>query len=121
MKKGSYPSIINISSRLATKPMDRSSAYCCSAAAIVMLTKCLALELENYSIRVNCVSPSLTITPLTLKSYSDYEIGEVKEKSTRKRLCEPKDIYNLIVFLISEKSDYINGENIGINGGILLK
>lgn len=121
LKKSNYPSIVNIASRLATRPMDNSSAYCCAASAIVMLTKCSALELEKYSIRVNCVSPSLTLTPLTLKSYSKEEIDEVKKKSTRKRLCEKQDIYNLISFLISEESDYINGENIGINGGILLK
>ena len=121
LKKSKYPSIINIASRLATRAMDKSSAYCCSAAGIVMLTKCSALELEEYSIRVNCISPSLTLTPLALKSYSKEEIKSVEEKSTRKRLCEMEDIYNLISFLISKKADYINGENIGLNGGILLK
>ena len=121
LKESNYPSIINIASRLATRPMNDSSAYCCSAAGIVMLTKCAALELEEYSIRVNSVSPSLTLTPLALKSYSESEINVVKEKSTRKRLCKMEDIYNLISFLISKEADYINGENIGINGGILLK
>ena len=121
LRKSKYPSIINIASRLATKPMKKSSAYCCSSAAIVMLTKCAAIELEKYAIRVNSISPSLTITPLTLKSYTQEEINAVKETSTRKRLCETYDIYNLIDFLISKKSDYINGENININGGILLK
>ena len=121
LKKSKYPSIINIASRLANVPMDSSSAYCCAAAAIVMLTKCSALELEKYLIRVNCISPSLTITPLSLKSYDKNEMDNVLSKSTRNRLCEPQDIYSLICFLISKKADYINGENIGINGGVLLK
>lgn len=121
LKKSKYPTIINISSRLATKPMIDSSAYCCSAAGIVMLTKCAALELSNENIRVNTISPSLTITPLSLKSYSEEEIEEVSKKSLRNRLCEMEDIYNLSQFLISEKSDYINGENININGGIFLR
>lgn len=121
LRNSMYPSIINIASRLSEKPMINSSAYCCGAASIVMLTKCAALELEKYSIRVNCVSPSLTLTPLSIKSYTKKEIESVSSKSTRKRLCTPEDIFELINFLFSEKSDYINGENIGLNGGILLK
>lgn len=121
LKKSKYPSVINIASRLATKPMFDSSAYCCGASSIVMFTKCAAIEFEKYSIRVNCISPSLTKTPLALKSYTKDEIESIKEKSTRKRLCTPNDIYELIEFLSSKKSDYINGENININSGILLK
>ena len=121
LKKSKYPSIINISSRLATKPMNNSSAYCCSAAGIVMLTKCAALELAEEGIRVNTISPSLTITPLALKSYSKEEIKEVSNKSLRNRLCEMEDIYNLSEFLITEKAEYINGENIDLSGGVLLR
>lgn len=121
LKKSKYPSILNIASRLATKPMSDSSAYCCSAAGIVMLTKCSALELSKENIRVNTISPSLTITSLSLKSYTKKEIEDVSKKSLRNRLCEMEDIYNLSKFLISEESDYINGENININGGILLR
>lgn len=121
LKKSKYPSIINIASRLAEKPMLKSSAYCCSASATVMLTKCAALELEKFGIRVNCVSPSLTLTPLAKKSYSKEEIEMTAQKSLRNRLCEMNDIFNIVEFLISEKSDFINGENINVNGGILLK
>ena len=121
LRKSKYPSIINIASRLGTRAMDLSSAYCCSAAAIIMLTKCSALEFEKYGIRVNCISPSMVLTPLAKKSYTEEEIESTINKSTRKRLCEMKDIYELIEFLISKKSDFINGENINISGGILLK
>lgn len=121
LKFSDYPSIINIASRLAFKPMMNSSAYCCAAAGIIMLTKCAALELEKYSIRVNSISPSLTKTPLAIKSYTKDVINDTEKKSTRKRLCEINDIYNLIEFLISKESDFINGENINLNGGILLK
>ncbi len=121
LKQADYPVIINIASRLAIKPMLNSSAYCCAASAIVMLTKCAALELENYGIRVNCISPSLTLTSLAKMSYSDEVIQKTAQLSTRKRNCEMKDIYELIKFLCSQESDYINGENINLNGGILLK
>ena len=120
LEKSKYPTIINIASRLASVPMNNSSAYCCCAAGIVMLTKCAALELADENIRVNCISPSLTITPLSEKSYTKIEIEQTAKKSLRKRLCEKNDIYNVIEFLISDKSDYINGENINVSGGILL-
>ena len=121
IRKSEYPSIINISSRLASKPMMNSSAYCCGAAGIVMLSECAALELANDGIRVNTVSPSLTLTPLAQKSYTKTEILATAKKSTRNRICEMKDVYNVVNFLISKEADYINGENININGGLLLK
>lgn len=121
LRKSEYPSIINISSRLASKPMMNSSAYCCGAAGIVMLSECAALELANDGIRVNTVSPSLTLTPLAQKSYTKTEILATAKKSTRNRICEMKDVYNVVNFLISKEADYINGENININGGLLLK
>lgn len=64
LKKSTAPRIVNIASRLGTKPMEDSIAYCTSEAATIMLTKCCALELAKYNIRVNTVSPSLTLTPL---------------------------------------------------------
>ncbi len=58
MKKSDMPRIINIASRLGTRPMEDSVAYCTCEAAIIMLTKCCALELSKYNIKVNTVSPS---------------------------------------------------------------
>lgn len=68
LKKSTAPRIVNIASRLGTKPMEDSTAYCTSEAATIMLTKCCALELAKYNIRVNTVSPSLTLTPLAKKN-----------------------------------------------------
>lgn len=121
LRKSKYPSIINIASRLGSKPMTASSAYCCSSAGIIMLTKCAALEFASDGIRVNTVSPSLTLTPLAEKSYTKEEIEFTKKNNPRNRLCKMQDIFNAINFLISEEADYINGENININGGLLLK
>ncbi len=121
MKKSQMPRIINIASRLGTKPMEDSVAYCTCEAATIMLTKCCALELAKYNIKVNTVSPSLTLTPLSIQSYSEQEIKETALKNPSKRLGKPEDTANLVLFLLSDKADYINGENINVNGGILLK
>jgi len=121
LKKSKYPSVINISSRLAIKPRIDGSAYSSAAAGIVMLTKSAAVELEKYGIRVNCISPSITLTPLALQSFTRQEIDDFAHKSTRGRICTKEDVYQAIVFLSSKNSDFINGENINLNGGMLLK
>lgn len=121
MKNASSPRIVNIASRLGTRPMEESVAYCTSEAATIMLTKCCALELAEYNIKVNTVSPSLTLTPLARQSYTEEEIAATAKKNPSKRLGTPEDTANTVLFLLSEKSDYINGENINVNGGILLK
>lgn len=121
MKKSQVPRIINIASRLGTRPMEDSIAYCTSEAATIMLTKCCALELSKYNIKVNTVSPSLTLTPLAKQSYTEDEIKLTAERNPSKRLGTTEDTANLVLFLLSDKADYINGENINVNGGILLK
>ncbi|MCI9434716.1 MAG: SDR family oxidoreductase [Bacilli bacterium] len=121
MKKSDAPRVINIASRLGTRPMEESVAYCTCEAATIMLTKCCALELAKYNIKVNTVSPSLTLTPLSMKSYSEEEIRETAAKNPSNRLGTVEDTANLVLFLLSDKADYINGENINVNGGILLK
>lgn len=121
LKNSSMPRIVNISSRLGTKPMKESVAYCTSEAATIMLTQCCALELtQKYNIKTNTVSPSMTLTPFAKKSYTEDEIKQTASKNPSGRLGEVEDTVNAVLFLLSEKADYINGENINVNGGILL-
>ena len=122
LKESKRARIVNIASRLGTKPMEESVAYCTSEAATIMLTKCCALELTpKYGIRVNTVSPSMTLTPFAKKSYTESEIEETAKNNPSKRLGEVEDTVNAVLFLLSDKADYINGENLNVNGGILLK
>lgn len=87
-----------------------------------MLTQCCALELTpKYGIKVNTVSPSMTLTPFAKNSYTEEEIKETANKNPSKRLGEIEDTVNAVLFLLSDKADYINGENLNVNGGILLK
>lgn len=121
LKKSNMPRIVNIASRLGTKPMEESLAYCTSEAATIMLTKCCALELtKKYNIKTNTVSPSMTLTPFAKKSYTEDEIKQTAMKNPSGRLGEVEDTVNAVLFLLSDKADYINGENLNVNGGILL-
>ena len=120
LKKSKNAVVINIASRFAERPLATCIPYTTSEAAIVMLSKNLALEWATYKIRVNTVSPSLTITPLTKKLYTKEEIKETAKKNPLNRLGEVEDTANAVMFLCSDKASYINGENLNVNGGILL-
>lgn len=120
LKKSKTPRIVNIASRFAEKPFPGAMGYCCSEAATVMLSKVIALEYADYNIKCNTVSPSLTITPLTEELYTKEEKEELTNKNPSHRLGKPEDVANLVMYLCSDKAEYINGENINVNGGLLL-
>ena len=122
LKKAAKPRIVNVASRLALKALEEASAYCCSQAGIVMLTKCAALELAPYGIRVNAVCPGLTRTPLTMGLYPDDEFWEQASKANPSgRVGEPSDVASATLFLLSEDADYINGTYLLVEGGSVLK
>ena len=107
------PRIINIASRLGTKPIEESVAYCTSEAATIMLTQCCALELtKKYNIKTNTVSPSMTLTPLAKKSYTEDEIKQTAMKNPSGRLGEVEDTVNAVT-----KEIYTYGNMIALNLG----
>lgn len=121
LKESKTPSIVNVSSALGIKPCEESSAYCASAAAIINFTQTSALELSKYKIRVNSICPGFTPTPLSLDSWSKEEIEHKRAINPLGRLGKVEDMANVVLFLLSDKASYINGENISVNGGSKLK
>lgn len=120
--KSSSPKIINIASRFATRPLEGAIPLTASEAGIVMFTKNLALEWAKYGIRVNCVSPSLTVdTGSYYAFYTDSDAQAVGKNNPSGRLGKPQDTASAVLFLCSDAADYITGENLNVNGGILLK
>lgn len=121
LKKSSYPRIVNIASRFATRPLKGAIPLTASEAGIVMFTKNLALEWAEYGIGVNCVSPSLTVnTGSYAEWYTPDQAEEVGKSNPSGRLGNVCDTSNAVMFLCSKGADYITGENINVNGGILL-
>lgn len=110
-------SIVNISSPLGMKPCTESPAYCAASAAIINFTKATALEYADKKIRANSICPSLTITPLSTEGWTEAEIEEKKKETPLGRLATPEDTANLCIFLLSEESSFITGENVWLNGG----
>lgn len=121
--KHSYPimneggSIVNISSHLGVVPCTESSAYCSAAAGIITFTKATALEFSDKKIRANCICPAFTPTPLSLKGWKQEEINQKLSETPLGRFATPEDTAKLCLFLLSDDSSFITGENIWINGG----
>ncbi len=121
LKKSKSGRIVNIASRFAYKPFfDGMMGYSVAEAGTVMMTKVLALEYAKYNIKVNTVCASLTLTPHTLEICTKEEIETISSKNPSGRLGKPEDVANLVTFLCKEESGYITGEDINVNGGILL-
>lgn len=109
-------SIVNLSSLASRFNVPGISMYSCSKAAIVMLTKSMALELGPKNIRVNCICPTGVDTPLMRELPA--AAGATIMRAVIKRPVEPKEAADLILFLLSPLSGMITGEEVFIDGGV---
>ena len=119
MTKNKTGNIIFVSSTSGINGDYGRFAYSSSKAAILSTVKTLSKELSNYNIRVNAVSPGLTETDLMLSNTKEDIIKSEIEKISLKRIASTNEIANVILFLASEKSSYINGQNMIVDGGYL--
>lgn len=111
--------IINISSIWGLRGGSCESVYSASKGAIIAFTKALAKELGPNGINVNAVAPGFIQTDMT--KYVTNEIKqEIMESSALGRLGTPEDVASVVLFLASEKSEFITGQVIGVDGGWLL-
>ena len=117
LKNSKKSSIINIGS-ISAKMADRGTlAYGCSKIALMHATKIMANEFSNYKIRVNGICPNATNTKM-LKKMDPKSKDLLISRSFMKKVCEPIDVANLILYLSSKNSEYINGQIIFLDGGI---
>ena len=118
IKNKSQSSIINISSSAAIEANQGRSAYAASKSALTTLSKVMSKELSNFNIRVNIIAPGLTNTDMMLKSTSEKYLSETINRISQKRVAEPEEIANSVLFLASDLSSYINGQIIQVDGGL---
>ena len=115
-------SIINITSLAAELGFPDNVAYVASKGGLKQLTKAMAIDLAKKNIRVNSIGPGYVKTKMTKKSGLNRK--KRKNRSDRiilKRWAEPKDIANVCLFLGSSLADYINGQEIYVDGGWISK
>lgn len=110
--------IVNISCIRSTIFRPNMAEYAASKGGVVALTASMALDLAPHNIRVNSVAPGFTYTGMTARSFDDSEIRKASEDIIPVgRIAEAEDIAKVVLFLLSDLSDYINGETIFADGG----
>lgn len=113
-KKGS---IVSISSTAALDGNSGKSAYGASKAALLTMTMCISEELAVSGIRANVICPGVTSTDM-LATMPDYIMDIQKEATFLKKVGAPADIANTAMYLLSDRSSYITGQVIRVDGGI---
>jgi 2-dehydro-3-deoxy-D-gluconate 5-dehydrogenase len=114
-------SVVNITSVAAERGMRERSIYAASKAAVVSLTKSLALEWAPYHVRVNAVSPAYVNTPLTRPLFQPGEpyYEWILSKTPLRRVLEPEELVGAVVFLASDAASAVTGAVIPVDGGWL--
>jgi len=109
MMKQNYGKIVNVSSRTAVEKGRRakSGAYAVSKAGVIVLTETIAEEVKNYEINVNCIMPSVIDTPDNRRNFP---------KADFSKWVDPSDIAEVILFLLSNSSNVVNGACIPVYG-----
>lgn len=113
--------IINIASGRAFEGTPRGANYACSKAAIVSLTKTLALEWAKHNIRVNAIVPGVSYTAQPLEDTTPEELVERgKQQIPLGRIGYPDDMAGLAAFLVSPDASYMTGQSVAMNGGRIM-
>ncbi len=113
-KPGTITNMASMSARIINTPQTTSS-YCTSKAAVVHLTRSLAVELAKYNIRANCVSPGYVATEV-VTDFNEELQGWI-DRTPQKRMGTPEDIAGAYLYLASDASGYATGTELLIDGG----
>lgn len=118
MVKQRYGKIVNISSIQAEQVLPSRSPYIASKGGIKQLTKSLAIEWGKYNVCVNAVAPAFVRTPMVEAVLKDKKWSNfIIKKSPLRRICEPEEVANVVLFLVSDFASYINGHSLLVDGG----
>lgn len=110
-------SIVNVASAGGIEAQQGYVAYGSSKAALIWATKAISKELGMFNIRVNAVAPGQTKTDMGGAFKSDNELSETIHRTALRRMAEPKEIAQAILFLASDMSSFVSGEILQIDGG----
>lgn len=120
MKNRKAGNIINTSSNFGFTGNPLHTAYSAAKYAVVGFTKSLALELAPHGIRANCIAPGLTATERVLSHHSRDAFEAMSKALPIGHAGDPGDVAEGIVFLLSNDSDYMTGQTLHVNGGMVL-
>jgi 3-oxoacyl-[acyl-carrier protein] reductase len=118
MLKKRYGKIINVASIIGIIGNAGQANYAASKGGLIALTKSLAKELASRNINVNAVAPGFIDTPMTAKLPEDYK-KQMLENIPMRRFGKPQDVAEVCLFLAGPDSDYMTGQVIVVDGGMV--
>ncbi len=111
--------IVNVASIAALRARPMSIAYSVSKAGMVALTRSLAEAVAEFGVRVNAVAPGLIDTEI-LEGVSNDAIDDIVQATPLKRIGQPDDIAEVVLFLLSERSRFMTGQTLVASGGRIM-
>ena len=110
--------IINVASIAGLAPVSRLGPYCVSKAALIQLTRVMALELARHNVQVNVLCPGYFRTPMNETFFATPKGQAVVQHAIpMQRLGDPKELAPMVVFLASEASSFMTGSVVVVDGG----
>jgi NAD(P)-dependent dehydrogenase (short-subunit alcohol dehydrogenase family) len=120
IRAGRGGAIVNISSVSSTTGFVDHTAYCASKGALDAMSRVMANELGPHGIRVNCINPAVTLTPMAVKAWSDpAKAAPMLGRMPMGRFIEPDEVAEVILFLLSDAAAMINGVTLPVDAGFL--
>jgi len=117
MLERGYGRIVNMASQAATVALDQHVAYCASKAALLGMTRVLALEWSGRGVTANAISPTVVETELGRRAWAG-EVGvNFKKKIPTGRFAQPEEIAHTALYLVSGASGMLSGADIAVDGG----
>ncbi len=113
--------VINLASGRALEGAAKGANYACTKAAILSLTKSLALEWAKHGIRVNAIIPGQSLTAMPLAATPEAEMhAHARLRNPLGRIGYPEDVAGLAAYLVSADAAYMTGQGVAINGGAVM-
>lgn len=118
---GKGGAIVNVSSVASFIGIPDHAAYCASKGGLDGLTRVMAKELAPKGIRVNAVNPTVTLTPMAVKAWSDPEkAAGMLNRIPVGRFAESADVAEVVLFLLSDEAAMVNGLAMPVDGGFMI-
>ena len=119
--RGRKGAIVNVSSIASSMGLADHTAYCSSKGALDSLTMVMANELGRHGIRVNAVNPTVVLTPMAVKAWSDpAKSGPVLQRIPLGRFIQPEEVAETIAYLLGDGAAMVNGVMLPVDGGLLI-